>query len=106
MTTESVRLKTTVDQDRGPHSSGARYRQLTDVVTQFSDYSLFSWDSLDTQDREWWTDLLAELHEARVALAELPQEARSEVEERLLDEHCNIEDTASVIRRIIAEVSE
>lgn len=105
MTATTPRFKTTVDQDRGPHSSGARYTQLIDVITDFSDYSQAKWDELSSVDREWWTDRIEEIHEARVALAELPQETRSRAEDRITDEECDVDNAAGVIRRIVAEES-
>lgn len=104
MTTDSAPwLKTTVDQDRGPHSSGARYTQLIDVITSYSDYSPVAWETLGPDDREWWTDLLADIHAARVALAELPQEARERAEEKITDTDCDLEQCAGVIRRAVEE---
>jgi hypothetical protein len=106
--TTKPRFQTTVDQDRGPHASGARYTQLTDVVTDFHDYLPHGrWAEMSQGDREWWAETLEDYHAARVALAELPMETRESVTRRLIDEDCgDMGAEAATIRRLIAEETE
>lgn len=96
---------TRVDQHQWTDTaSGMRMCKLTDVRTSFSDYSQDSWDALSPTDREWWADTLADIHAARVELAELESERREAAQAIIDDQQCDdLENVAGVIRRAIAE---
>jgi hypothetical protein len=96
--------RTTIDQHRGDHeATGLPIYQLTDVITSFSDYSQERWERLSADDREWWEATLADIHAARVELAELPYEHRNATEEGLEGEgQCDVDNYAALIRRAIS----
>jgi hypothetical protein len=99
--------KTTIDQDMGEHHTGLRITRLHDVTTRFEDYSQADWDTLSTDDREWYSTTLEAIHEARVELESLPQEHRSRAKEDLFTRETNtIEDDPAIIREAIEATRE
>lgn len=108
MTTTYPHHKTTIDQHRGNHEpTGLPIFQLHDIVTDFADLSQDSWDELDTEAQQWWCDVIADYHDACVALESLDAAPRSRAREILLESGADdVEDCAGTIRRAIAEATD
>lgn len=95
---------TTIDQHRGDHSGGLPVVELHEVRTAFADYADGKrWEDLTDADRGWWADAIADIHAARVELAELPADRRARANEIAGAESCDLEDLAGVLRRAVAE---
>lgn len=97
--------KTTIDQHRGEHeATGLPIYQLHEVTTEFGDYSQERWVDLSADDREYWLDVLADIHAARVELEGLDDDTRRLAKDLLSAEDCDDPgQVASLIRRSIAE---
>jgi len=94
---------TTIDQHRGDHHTGMRMMELVEIRTQFSDYCQDKrWERMSEHDRDWWAELLADLHAARVELASLDADLRHAAEEYLGQiAGDDLSDHAATIRRAI-----
>jgi hypothetical protein len=110
MTTEAYAAPvhvTTVDQHIGNHPTGMREMQLKEIRTSFSDYDPdHLWAELSDDDRETWDSTLADIHAARVEMAELDCDTREAAETLLCEATvygCEVTDEAEFIRNAIAE---
>lgn len=70
MTTQ-IKQTTTIEQTTGYHSNGTPYVALVTINTDARD---LGWDG--ETDVEWWEGLVADMHTANVALAQLSPDQR------------------------------
>jgi hypothetical protein len=93
---------TTIVQHQGNHHSGARYMSHVDVQTDLSHLADRPYEDLDAETREWWDEVLDDLHAIEVEIAELRAEERELVWERaaLDSEPGDVEDFPGWLRYI------
>lgn len=96
-------LTTKIDQHQGTHNGLGIY-EYHDVRTDLSPYADRRWDDLSAEDRAWWESTTADYHAAMVELESLSADVRERAKEILMaDESTDLEDSAGVVRRAIAE---
>lgn len=104
-TIKAPRHTSTIDQHQGTHeATGLPIYSLVTITTDFSDYSQESWDGQSAEDQEWWAEMIADIHDARVEMANLDADAYERASAILESSDCNdVGDLAAVSRRAIAE---